>query len=214
MTMVENGTSLPRVGVIGHPVIGAVYERLDECSFDVMAVVPSLEHVNPTFLREYDLMLVACSSAELEEAAFQTKALRLVRAVPAIAVVPGGDGAPAAARIGFRGFIAREVEPAALTRTVGAVADGEVAFPRATLAALLRMLSLLPFAGTQAPDTLTPRQRQIVALIAQGATDRQIAAQLDISESTAHKHVQNALRRSKSKTRSQLVAFAHQGAGA
>lgn len=214
MSTAESEKARPRVGVIGHGVFGATYERLDECSFDVMAVVPSIEHINPTFLREYDVMLVACSSTELEEVAFQTKALRLVRAVPAIAIVPGGAGAPAAARIGFRGFIAREVEPEALTRTVRAVADGEVAFPRATLAALLHMLSFLPLSGAQSPGSLTPRQRQIVALIAQGSTDRQIAAQLDITESTAHKHVQNALRRSKTKTRSQLVAVVHQGAGA
>ncbi len=214
MITAGNGETLPRVGVVGHGVFGATYERLDECSFDLMAIVPTIDHVNPAFLREYDVMLVACSSTELEEVPFQTKALRVVRAVPAIAVVPGGAGAPAAARIGFRGFIARDVEPAALTRTVRAVADGEVAFPRATLAALFKMLSYLPLSGTQSPDSLTPRQHQIVALIAQGATDRQIAAQLDISESTAHKHVQNALRRSKTKTRSQLVAVMHQGAGA
>ena len=211
---VNSEQTRPRVGVIGHAAFGAAYERLDECPFDIMAVVPNIEQVNPTFLSEYDVMLVASSSADLEDVAFQTKTLRLVRAVPAIAVVPGGAGAPAAARIGFRGFIAREVEPGALTRTVKAVADGEVAFPRATLAALLQMLNFLPVSGAQLPDALTPRQRQIVALIAQGATDRQIAAQLDISESTAHKHVQNALRRSKTKTRSQLVAVAHQGAGA
>lgn len=214
MSTVESGQALPRVGVIGHGGFGATYERLDECSFDVMAVLPSIEHVNPTLLREYDVMLVACTAQELEDVAFQTKALRLVRAVPSIAVVPGGAAAPAAARIGFRGFIAREVEPGALERTVGAVAGGEVAFPRATFAALLQMLSFLPLSSTQAPDSLTPRQRQIVALIAQGATDRQVAAQLDISESTAHKHVQNALRRSKTRTRSQLVAVVQQGAGA
>jgi non-specific serine/threonine protein kinase len=54
--------------------------------------------------------------------------------------------------------------------------------------------------------TLTPRQQEIVDLIAQGATDREIASRLRISQSTAHKHVQNALRRLGARTRSQLVA--------
>jgi len=111
-----------------------------------------------------------------------------------------------AARIGFHGFIAREVGPEALTRTVSAVAHGEVAFPRATLASLLQMLSFLPLPRSDAPTSLTPRQQQIVDLIAQGATDREIAARLRISESTAHKHVQNALKRTQTKTRSHLVA--------
>jgi DNA-binding CsgD family transcriptional regulator len=45
-----------------------------------------------------------------------------------------------------------------------------------------------------------------VTLIAQGATDAEIATLLNISRSTAHKHVQNARRRLRAKTRGQLVA--------
>jgi non-specific serine/threonine protein kinase len=62
--------------------------------------------------------------------------------------------------------------------------------------------------GVYSDGALTPRQEQIVELIAQGATDREIAGVLQISQSTAHKHVQNALRRLNAKTRSQLVASA------
>ena len=208
------GSGLVRVGVIDSVRSGAAYDRLNECALDVMALVPSLAHVNLTLLHEYEVMLVGCAAEDLDEASFQTQLLRVARAVPAVAITPGGVGATTAARIGFHGFIAREVGPDALTRTVTAVAHGEVAFPRATLAALLQMLSFLPLPRSETPTTLTPRQHQIVDLIAQGATDREIAARLRISESTAHKHVQNALRRSKTKTRSQLVAVARQSAGA
>src|SRR5438309_2127584 len=127
------GTGLVRVGVIDSARTGAAYERLDECALDVMALVPSLGHVNLTLLHEYEVMLVGCSPEELDEAAFQTQLLRVARAVPAVAITPGGAGATTAARIGFHGFIAREVGPEALTRTVSAVAHGEVAFPRPTL---------------------------------------------------------------------------------
>ena len=214
--MLETGSraGLVRVGVIDSARSGPAYDRLGECGIDVMALVPSLAHVNLTLLHEYEVMLVGCAPSELDEATFQTQLLRVARAVPAVAITPGGVGATTAARIGFHGFIAREVDPAALTRTVSAVAHGEVAFPRATLASLLQMLSFLPLPHSETPTGLTPRQHQIVDLIAQGATDREIAARLRISESTAHKHVQNALRRSKTKTRSQLVAVAHQSAGA
>ncbi len=203
-----------RLGVIDSPRSGAAYDRLNECAVEVMALVPSLDQVNVTLLHEYEVMLIGCDAMELEESPFQTQLLRVARTVPCVAVVPGGAGAPTAARIGFHGFIAREVRPEALTRTVRAVAQGEVAFPRATLAALLQMLSFLPQPRSEASTALTPRQQQIVDLIAQGATDREIAVRLRISESTAHKHVQNALRRSKTKTRSQLVAVARQSVGA
>ncbi|MGH2450114.1 MAG: LuxR C-terminal-related transcriptional regulator [Candidatus Limnocylindria bacterium] len=214
MSTADTGTAPPRVGLVGSPRSGGTYERLDQCAFEVMAVVPTLAQVNPTLLTEYDVMLVGCTAEELEDPAFQAQVRRVARIVHAIAVVPGGGGATTAARLGFRGFIAREVAPDALSRTVGAVAGGEVAFPRATLAPLLQMLSLLPVARAQSPYALTPRQQQIVDLIAEGATDREIATRLQISEATAHKHVQNALRRSNTKTRSQLVAVARASAGA
>jgi len=207
-------TDLVRIAVVDSAQSGPAYDRLSECALEVMAFVPDRSQINLTLLHEYEVVLIGCSKEELEEASFQTQLLRIARTVTAVAIVPGGLGATTAARIGFHGFIAREVRPDALTRTVAAVAQGEVAFPRATLAALLQMLSFLPFPRSDVPTLLTPRQQQIVDLIAQGATDREIAARLRISESTAHKHVQNALRRSKTKTRGQLVAVARADAGA
>jgi DNA-binding NarL/FixJ family response regulator len=104
------------------------------------------------------------------------------------------------------------VTPGALERTIAAALRGERAFPRSVLNSVAHMVSRA--AGTGAIGTadaiLTPRQSQIVDLIAQGATDREIARVLQISDSTAHKHVQNALRRLNARTRSQLVASARQ----
>ncbi len=200
--------------VVDSPELGVAYPRLSECRLDVMALVPSIEQVSTALLHEYDAALVGCSASELEDPVFQAHVVRVVRIVPAIAVVPFGAEAATAARIGFHGLVQRDVSPEALTRTVRAVSQGEIAFPRAAVTGLFKLLSLLPLSisrGDQ-PVALTPRQQQIVDLIAQGATDREIAAHLRISESTAHKHVQNALRRSKTKTRSQLVAVARQSA--
>jgi len=200
--------------VVDSPELGAAYERLNECSLDVMALVPSVDQVSAALLHEYDAVLIGCSGTELDDPAFQANVARIVRIIPAIAVVPDGADPATAARIGFHGLVQRDVSPEALTRTVRAVSQGEIAFPRAAVTGLFKLLSLLPLSLTRGdqPVALTPRQQQIVDLIAQGATDREIAAHLRISESTAHKHVQNALRRSKTKTRSQLVAVARQSA--
>ena len=200
--------------VVDSPDLGAAYPRLNECALDVMALVPSIEQVSPALLNEYDAVLIGCSASELEDPTFQAHVARLVRIIPAIAVVPIGADPSTAAKIGFHGLVQRDVSPEALTRTVRAVSQGEIAFPRAAVTGLFKLLSLLPLSITRGdqPVALTPRQHQIVDLIAQGATDREIAAHLRISESTAHKHVQNALRRSKTKTRSQLVAVARQTA--
>jgi len=211
--MLETGEPRPiRLCVVDSPELGTAYPRLDECALDVMAFVPSVDQVALALLDEYDAVLVGCSADELADPSFQAHVLRLVRVLPAIAVVGPGADAAIAAKIGFHGLVSRDVSPDALTRTVRAVSNGEFAFPRAAVAALFGLLSFLPVSISREtePVPLTPRQQQIVDLIAQGATDREIAARLRISESTAHKHVQNALRRSKTKTRSQLVAVARQ----
>jgi DNA-binding NarL/FixJ family response regulator len=171
-----------------------------------------VDYVNLALLHEYDAVLIGSSALELEDPEFQAHVVRIVRVTPAIAVVSEGANPATAARIGFHGFVSRDVAPEALVRTIRAVSQGEIAFPRSALTGLFQLLSFLPLgrAGTDQPIALTPRQLQIVDLIAQGATDREIATRLRISESTAHKHVQNALRRSKTRTRSQLVAVARQ----
>jgi DNA-binding NarL/FixJ family response regulator len=123
---------------------------------------------------------------------------------PLVAIVsrPSERVALDAARAGFHGLVASTVRPQALARTIAAVLRGELAFPRSTLSAMLRSAT----SGRRGAVPLTSRQRQVVALIASGATDGQIARALGISSSTAHKHVLGAFRRMNVRTRGQLVA--------
>ncbi|UCH58257.1 MAG: hypothetical protein JSV61_08510 [Anaerolineales bacterium] len=53
-------------------------------------------------------------------------------------------------------------------------------------------------------SSLTPRQRQVVALVAKGDTSRRIAAQLDITPATVRSHVSNAMRKVQAKNRADL----------
>ena len=127
----------------------------------------------------------------------------------ALMASPSVDAGAQAAALGFVGFASRDVTPKALERIVAAATRGESAFPRGVLNALLTALARAPQRLSHGGERgLTPRQDQVVELIAQGSTDREIAGILLISESTAHKHVQNALRRLNARTRSQLVAAA------
>jgi DNA-binding NarL/FixJ family response regulator len=111
-----------------------------------------------------------------------------------------------AARLGWRGFVAAANATTVIARTIAAAGRGELAFPPSATTELARALANLAPVTAAGAAELTPRQRQIVTLIAQGATDSEIATTLRISESTARKHVQNARRRMRAKTRSQLVA--------
>lgn len=59
-------------------------------------------------------------------------------------------------------------------------------------------------------DELTPRQRDILPLIAEGLTDREIGARLFLATNTVKSHVKGLLRRLDARRRAQIVHHAHQ----
>jgi DNA-binding CsgD family transcriptional regulator len=61
---------------------------------------------------------------------------------------------------------------------------------------------------TNGKAVLTPRERQIVEMLAQGSTGEQIAQQLVLSPETVQKHVHNAKRKIGAETRAHLIALA------
>lgn len=175
-----------------------------------MAFLPRIGDVNLALLGDVDLIVVACTELLLMDPSFIRRLAELVghTRILGVASAPTPEIAAYAARIGFHGFVAREVEPSAFRRAVAAVLSGEFAFPRMAMSALIMLIRSAyryrPKRGQAVP--LTPRQKQIVDLMARGANDREIAEELQISPSTVHKHVQNALRRTNTKTRSHLAA--------
>lgn len=184
------------------------YDRLDECDVEVTAVLPWLG-VELPLRGHFDLILVGCTEALLGSPIFQRRLAQVADHIRVVGIAsrPTPDLAAHAARIGFHGFLAKEVDPQAFDRAVAAVLSGELAFPRTAMSALIRLVRrtyrrLPRFRAGE----LTPRQLQIVNLIASGANDREIADALHISPSTVHKHVQNALRRTNTRTRSHLAA--------
>jgi DNA-binding NarL/FixJ family response regulator len=209
----QGNSARARVCVVDSKEVGLAYARLDACRVDVMGSLPSLAQLTPRIASKYDVILVGCTDRLLMTPAFRARAQQISRIARLVAVVPSptAEAGAQAASLGFAGLVARDVTPRALDRTIAAAVQGQSAFPRSVLDGLVQLMSRIsgPASESDRPS-LTPRQGQIVELIAQGATDREIASTLRISQSTAHKHVQNALRRLKAKTRSQLVASARQ----
>ena len=72
----------------------------------------------------------------------------------------------------------------------------------------MRAQSLLDAARVPAPARLTRREREVLALVAQGLTNRQIAARLVVSEHTVHRHMTNILRKLDLPTRTAAAAHA------
>lgn len=96
-----------------------------------------------------------------------------------------------AVRAGAAGYLLKDAEPRALEEAIRAVHRGEgLLHPRAA-GALMREVAQPP-ATAPAPD-LTPREREVLVLLARGLTNRLIARELAVAEKTVKTHVSNVL---------------------
>jgi len=132
---------------------------------------------------------------------------QLCAAGPTLVVAPAVTTADAltAIDLGARGCLDLTVSSAALGAAIRGIIAGEVAFSRAALGVWLRRQAGAQSGGANA--RLTPRQRQIVRLIARGASDKEIAGTLGIATATAQKHVANLLARLGAPNRAAAVAL-------
>ena len=116
---------------------------------------------------------------------------------------PKHDDACHAVAIGALGYVDADLPVDALRRAIVGAMSGEHAYSRRLLSSLMRNGRWL-HAASALP--LTPRQREVITLIAKGAADKEIAQTLGITTATAQKHVTNLLRRLNVPNRAAAVA--------
>lgn len=118
-----------------------------------------------------------------------------------------------ALRAGASGFIGKGIAAADLIEAVRTIASGErLLSPAATRALVSRFLASpasAPAAPTTELDELTPREREMVALVATGLSNQEIADQMVISPYTVRAHVQRAMTKLHARDRAQLVVIAY-----
>jgi DNA-binding NarL/FixJ family response regulator len=119
-----------------------------------------------------------------------------------------------AIRNGAAGYLTKDVTPESLARSVLAAESEQLVMPRVLAARLIHRLSRRspePHAGPTGTidglDTLTRRERDVVRLLAEGMTDRGIAAALTISTRTVETHVSSVIH--KLGARNRMEAAAH-----
>jgi DNA-binding NarL/FixJ family response regulator len=117
-----------------------------------------------------------------------------------------------ALRSGASGFMVKDTEPAELIRAVRTVAAGDsLLSPKATRSLIEEYASRAkPAALAPDLDMLTPREREVMSLVAAGLTNDEIADRLVISPTTAKTHVSRAMIKLGARDRAQLVVFAYE----
>jgi DNA-binding NarL/FixJ family response regulator len=172
--------------------------------FDVAAVGTSDGLLKACVFHPPTVVLVATS---LPPDGAITTVERLTEAAPTVrSVVWTGESdigaALAALRVGARGVLARDVTPGALIRSLRQVAAGHVLLPRSVVGPVIDQLQNDYRRGpAQHVSTLSRRERQVLALIGDGHSNRAIADRLGIAEPTVKRHVHNVLKKLDARSR-------------
>ena len=118
-------------------------------------------------------------------------------------------------RAGAYGFLVKDTDAAELIRAVRVVAGGEALLsPTVTRRLIAEFASRTREPASPAAlaglDELTPREREVVVLIANGLSNDEISRQIYVSPSTVKTHAARAMTKLRARDRAQLVVFAYQ----
>jgi DNA-binding NarL/FixJ family response regulator len=111
-----------------------------------------------------------------------------------------------ALRAGAAGYVYKDVDPDALAGAIRSVHAGHVLLQQEIAGALLA--DDTPGSGTGRGSSLTEREREVLALIADGRSNREIARALVLSEKTVKTHVSNILMKLDLADRTQAALWA------
>jgi DNA-binding NarL/FixJ family response regulator len=111
-----------------------------------------------------------------------------------------------AMRAGAAGFLYKDVDPDALVRAVRSVHDGNTVLAPEAAGSLVR--SRARSAAVAGLDALTPREREVLAQVAEGRSNREIARLLHMSEKTVKTHVSSVLAKLGVADRTQAALYA------
>jgi DNA-binding NarL/FixJ family response regulator len=188
--------TLPGIAVIGE-------------AEDGEAAVEAVAMKNPQVVL-MDLNMPRCDGVE---------ATRRIRAshprtqVVVLTTYSDDDSIIAALQAGALGYLTKDATRAEIGRAVLAAAAGQAVLDPAVqqrlLSAAVRAPAAAPAGPASADDDLTPREAEVLRLIAAGKSNREIARALFVSEATVKTHVNRIFAKTGSRDRSQALRYAY-----
>jgi DNA-binding NarL/FixJ family response regulator len=117
-----------------------------------------------------------------------------------------------AVHLGICGYLLKEASAAEIVAAVRAAARGEATCPPSLCMSLIQYLSKKKYEKMESVEaqcanqkTLTPRQLQLVRLVAEGLTNKEIAANLNLSQFTVKNHLRRVMRQVEAASRQDAV---------
>jgi DNA-binding NarL/FixJ family response regulator len=127
----------------------------------------------------------------------------------ALSVSDSPEDVIAIVRAGARGYVTKTVETEELVAAIESVAGGDAVFsPRLAGFVLDAFADTLPAGNDPEFDQLSPREKEVLRLIALGHTYKETAMRLDIAAKTIERHVSSVLRKLQLSNRHELARWA------
>ena len=155
-----------------------------------------------------DVVLLDAGDGELEELDSIARLAAAQPGLPIVALASDQGALPQALTFGASALLPVAVDPETLAAALLASARGLAAIPRQELAALLPQEERIDPAVNAPTESLTPRELEVLQLMARGLTNRQIARRLQISEHTVKFHAGSVLGKLNARSRAEAVARA------
>ena len=111
-----------------------------------------------------------------------------------------------AIQAGAAGYLLKNVAPQELARAVRAAHAGEALLDTAVAARLVEAIATP--AGEAPPERLTPREREVLALLGRGLSNKRIARELGVAEKTVKTHVSHLLAKLGAADRTEAAVYA------
>ncbi len=115
-----------------------------------------------------------------------------------------------AIKAGAHGYLLKNIQPEILVQAITGVVKGEAPISGAVAARLLKEFSMnwtVPAVSSSDPH-LSEREREILTLVARGSSNKEIGAQLVITEGTVKNHLHNILAKLHVRNRAEIAAYA------
>jgi DNA-binding NarL/FixJ family response regulator len=144
---------------------------------------------------------------------------RLTREHPEVAIVvlttyADDETIIAALRAGARGYLTKNADRREISRALHSAAAGHTILPPEVTAMLLAGAAsgqhAKPPIPVDLPDDLTPREAEVLKLLAAGLSNGEIARELFISEHTVKTHINHVFSKTGSRDRAQAIRYAHE----